>query len=158
MPCALVYTTTDQVRSIAGIDEVDVTNEMMAHLNIGNELLLDLSSFLPNHEAIYATGNLSGATQEERNATIALSAFCKYWGAGFLLNYMQLSIPQLIRDGKNELRRYENLDLDKLAQKMIDRANKLKDLLEETVGTPPVATVFSIMSSAAPAYDPVSNA
>lgn len=158
MHCALVYTTADQVRAIAGVDEVDVTDKMMDDLNIGNELLLDLSSFLSDHETLHAAGNLVSSTQDERNVTIALTAYCKYWGAGFLLNYMQLSIPQLIRDGKNEMRRYENLDLDKLAQKMIDRANDLKDLLIENAGTPEAATVFSIMSSSAPAYDPVSNA
>lgn len=157
MPCELPYTTADEIRSTAGVDSVDVTDEMMRKLNIGVEMTLDLAKFLPDHADRYAAGILPGATDEDRNVSVSIVAYCKYWGAAYLLGYMQLAIPYLIRDGKNELRRFEDIDLDALAERMSGKAKQHQEFIEEEVGSNEAAVAFGIMGSAVPDYDPVTN-
>jgi len=150
------YTTTDAIRGAIGLTDNEVTDAMLVDQNLALELESDLLGWIPNHAALYAAGLANGATSAEKQQAALLILYSQWFCAAQTVTLMTLGIPQSIADGKDELKRFQALDLDALMARAVSRRDMYKGRLQNTEGTTS-PTEVSIMAISSPDYDPVAG-
>jgi len=150
-----VYTNTDAIRSSMGVDDVEIPDEKMSALHLEEELLLDLSIWLPNAQQIFDDAEFSAVpTLDQIQKGRTLKLFSQWFCAARALS-IWLYYPQRISDGVQDMRRFSNLDLDELAKNAEKTANKYKGILLGLEGTP--IQFHALLGKASPNYDPVTG-
>ena len=150
------YTTTDAIRGAIGLTDNEVTDAMLVDQNLALELENDLLGWIPTHATLYAAGLDSGASAAEKQQAALLILYSQWFCAAQALTVMTLSIPQAIADGKDEMKRFQAMDLEALMERAVAKRNRYKEQLQNTEGTTSPTSV-SIMAKGIPEYDPVSN-
>jgi hypothetical protein len=155
----LLYTDTDQVRSVLGLSSKDLDDAQLVSRKLDTELKLDLVSWLPTHAALYATGNDVGAADADKNIADALVMFSTYFCAGLVGMSLPLGAPQSISDGKNSMARFTPHAWQELTSKSQERMSFYKNLLQELVSTATGAvTNYSQFAGVGLSIDPVTGA
>ena len=139
----VLYTTTNAIRSVIGLDDNDVSDAMILNQNMSDWMQIDLEEFMPDH----ATDTLVAATMTR------VRVWCQLWGALKLITLGPLGIPQRFSANQDELQRYANIDWKGLEERL---RSQLNDLQGKLTPTTPSAT-FSIMGKAVPSYDPITG-
>ena len=138
-----VYTTTQAVRAALGVTTSEVPDVFLVDQNLDAALILDLDAWLPDRSAV------TGAQAS------ALKLYSMWFVAAYLAE-MTLAFPQKISDGKADMRRFTELDLEAIAETAKANRDKFKGLLlpdeSEDASYGYVAAV-----AASPAYDPITN-
>jgi hypothetical protein len=150
------YTDTDAIRGAVGLTVSDIPDASLIDQKLGSELESDLSEWLPTHAALYATGTAGGATAADAQIAAYLVLYAQWFCASALVTQMVLGIPALISDGKSEMRRFVNIDLDDLAGRVQAKRDFYRNRLAEGQGQA-VVTATSIMQAGVPDYDPVTG-
>ena len=151
------YTTAAAVRGCLGVTDNELTDAMLSEQNLGLELEVDLKQWVPTYSTVYTTGMAIGAAEADRLSASYLTLYAQWFIAAQAVNLMVLAIPQMIADGQNDIRRFQQLDLERLQSAASDRARYYKRLLEEAMGTATAAASVSLLSKSVPDYDPVGN-
>lgn len=151
------YCSTDAVRAAIGVTDNELTDEMLIEQNLGAELEVDLRTWLPTYATIYTQGAAAGATEEQRLKTTLLRLYAQWFLAAQAANTMALAIPQLIGDGKSEMRRFLDFDFDALQAKAMAKAGTYRGQLEELQGAQAASSGASVLSVSRPDYDPVTH-
>ena len=124
MTTAILYTTVEAIRTCVGVDGADVVDLMIQDQGLKIRFTSDLDSWYPSASYVADwessgfdptedTGvDIETPTTEERKGHL-LSAYSMWFGAASLLQTM-LAIPQKISDGKNEVQRFQGIDLEKI--------------------------------------------
>ncbi len=156
MSCKITeYTTVDAVRGCLGLTDNEVTDDMVVDQNLNIDLTLDLGSWLPTHAALWDAAFAAGATAEEKMHGSILTMYSQ-WYCAVRLCEMWLAMPQRISDGKSDMRRFAEIDLDRLLELAIARMMKFRAMLEEEIlGLDPRGMGLLVVSS--PSYDPVTG-
>lgn len=149
------YTTTDAIRACLGIDKEDCPEEMIVDSRLELELLVDLDSWLPDHSTIYDTGVSSGAAATDVLHKNWLLLYSQWFGA-FEMASRFLMFPQIVTDGKNQMNRFSNVELDKVKDLAASRMAKYRAALDEAVNGSTTSTL-SVLRVSVPDYDPVTN-
>ncbi|RLA43135.1 MAG: hypothetical protein DRR06_12860 [Gammaproteobacteria bacterium] len=134
----VLYTTTNAIRSVIGVDDADIEDEMITGQDMEAQMALALEKFTLTHAS-----DIFDPTKAP-----SLKLWCMWFG-GLRLAESPLAIAQAYGTGKDEFSRFV-IDweaLRKLAKE------KLAELQEEIV--PTVATGFSLMGKATPDYNPI---
>lgn len=155
----IVYTDTDQIRSVLGISRKDLSDEQLISRNLEKELQLDLSSWVPNHATIYSQAYSGVATDIQQNMSDSITLYSTYYCAKLVLTTLQMGLKKSISDGKNALNRFDAVDWDKLYDRMSERVTFYRQYVVQnntTVATTaPVSRImFSISGSS---RDPVTG-
>ena len=150
------YTTTDAIRGAIGLTSSEVTDAMLVDQNLALELENDLLGWMPTPAALYAAGLASGATAPEKQQAALLVLYAQWFCAAQAMTLMTLSIPQSIADGKDEMKRFQSMDLGALMDRAVTRRDMYKGQLQNTEGTTSETSV-SIMARGIPDYDPVTG-
>lgn len=146
---SILYTDTDQIRSVLGIDDRDMTDAQIADRNLAKELRLDLVSWLATH----ATLNTSG-TENEKDA---LNLYCTYFCAALVAVSVQMAAPQKVSDGKDSLDRFATIDWANITRKLNERTEFYRKLMQQLMGETTVTTTYSLFSAVGLANDPVTS-
>jgi hypothetical protein len=155
----IIYTDTDQIRSVLGISRKDLSDEQLVSRNLEKELQLDLSSWVPNHALIYSSANSGAATDIQQNMADSITLYSTYYCAKLVLTTLQMGLKKSISDGKNALNRFDTVDWDKLYDRMSERVTFYRQYVtanNQTISSvAPVSRVmFSIVGSS---RDPVTG-
>lgn len=149
------YTDTDAVRAVVGITDNEVSDTMLTQQALDVDLTVDLGEWLPTHATIFAEGQSGTATAAQILKMQYLQMYARFFCALHLLQYMELAIPQMIGDGKAEMRRFADTDFDALRNRYAAALGKAKAALKASVGQSSTATPPSFASAGVPTYDPV---
>jgi len=150
------YTGTDAIRGVIGVTDNEVTDAMLIDQRLDLELTVDLNRWAPTHAAAFATGSASGATADEQLIANYISLYAQYFCVLQVMAFMKLAMPQLIGDGKAEMRRFQMLDLEAIEKTALARVTHYRNLLSEALGDDALTPV-SYVGSAVPTYDPVAG-
>lgn len=151
------YTTTDAVRGALGVTDNELEDAMLQNQQLDMALLSDLAAWLPNHAALYAAGQAVASAEADKMIAWNIQLYSQ-WFCATRAAEMQLAMPQTISDGKTEIRRFQNLDLDKIAERAAARAKHYKDQLASVAVAAAEVAVPKLFGSATPDYDPVAGA
>lgn len=151
-----VYTDTSAVRGAIGLTDNEVTDDMIVDSRLDLELESDLYEWLPTHEDVWEAGSAVAATADEKMQKTWLRLYSK-WFVASKLAAMILAMPQMISDGKAEMRRFQQLDLQKVLDNAIAEMMKYRDKLDAAVNGSTVGTAPTLVGLATPSYDPVTN-
>lgn len=148
------YTTGQKASNAIGITNNEITASMISGQDLDITLLADLNEWLPDHATIWATYQGTPTAEEELKG-MYLQLYSQ-WFVATRLAEMWLAMPQRISDGKEDMRRFAELDLEELVAMAKARRDGYRNkllLLED----PDSVTTLSLMSSASPSRDPVTN-
>lgn len=149
------YTGTDAIRGALGLTDNEVTDAMLVDQRLDLELSVDLELWVPTHASVYTAGIAYGATPTEVLKANYLLLYAQWFCALHVTKFMRLAIPQMVGDGKAEMRRFQAFDLDQLEATANSRAIYYKSLLYAATGGAAAATTVSFASVGVPDYDPV---
>lgn len=139
----VLYTTVATIRATIGVDENDLSDQMIVDQNLQLDMLERLSEFYPDHENLFDSTD----TIERR-----LTLWCQYFGALTLVENSALGIPQKIQANNDQLSRFavdfEQLKID-LRKKLTNLENKLQGKTSSAAAT--------IMGLSVPNYNPVTG-
>lgn len=153
------YTSTAAVRACLGMDEQDCPDSILLDSSLELELVIDLDEWLATHATIYTTGTAvsPAPTDEEVRLKNLLVLYSQWFCADEIANRF-LVAPQIVSDGKNQLNRFANVDLEKMAARAAARRAKYRAALDQAVnGAAPAVTSVALMQVSTPSYDPVTN-
>jgi len=151
---ALLYTTTEAVRSAIGLDDNDVPDSVLVDQDLALQIKVELETWLTSHATVKSEGEAQGATAEQIRLWEWLQLYCLWWGA-YLLASAPYAVPLLHHDGKSQVRRF-NVDSERVAEHAAAQAAKYRRLLEEELSLN-VAKPLPILSKSKPSYDPVTG-
>ena len=135
---AVLYTSTNAIRSAIGVDGADIENEMITGQGMASQMSLALGKFNPTH----------ATDQFDPTKLPALKLWCMWFGA-LRLAEMPTAIAKKFSTGKDEIERF---DIDWEELKRVARKNLAE--LQEGIA-PLVSAGFSIMGKATPDYNPI---
>ncbi len=147
-----VYSDTDRIRAALGVDEADVSDDVLIDMQLELEVEVDLTAWIPGFDPI--TEVLSDPLAIKM-MPLYVAAFCAFTA----LDGRELLYPYLFKDGKAETRRFQ-VDLQKLKDDLAAKVAKWKAAIIKAEGLTAVSagTASFIFGSAPPDYDPVAGA
>src|SRR5690606_3702207 len=153
-PIPVLYTTTDAIRATLGLTRREQYVFQITDLEIGELLLIDLTTDYPDHLALAAAIKNGTATDEEIATWTILCQYTKYQAATYLLPQLQMLVTQRISDGDVEVTRF-GPDL----QATIDRILGMRDKFLALLNPDLAGTYWPLLPVAVvtPDYDPVVN-
>lgn len=156
MSCKITeYTTVGAVRGCLGLTDNEVTDDMVVDQNLNIDLTLDLDGWLPTHAALWDAAFAAGATAEDKRYGSIITMYSQ-WYCAVRVCEMWLAMPQRISDGKSDMRRFAEIDFDRLLELAVARMMKFRALLEgEVLELDPRG--HSLLAVSAPSYDPVTG-
>lgn len=147
----VLYTNTDQIRGIAGLSAKDVSDDDIVARGLETELLVELQSWLPDHETV----SITETTADDIYQKNCLELYCAYLGAALVVN-SPLLILQTVGDGQNEMARFSSLDLKQIAADLTTRAGFFRGEIQR-LHSAAAATTFQPFTAAGLAVDPVTG-
>ena len=151
----LDYTTTQAVRGALGLTDNELTDAFLLDQGIDVALSADLYTWLPDHEAIWLRSISAAATPEDLQAGRLLQLYSLWFCAATAAD-MWLAVPQRISDGKEDLRRFTNLDFEKLSESAKEKALYYRDELKKLLN-PNYSSGPTLVGGVKPGYDPVTG-
>lgn len=153
----VLYTTTDQIRSMLGLTVEDMSDVQITDRSLDKELSLDLASWISTHATIYSTGRGPSATTIQSSQSDALQLYCAYYCAYLVAISMQMAAPQAISDGKNAVSRFSTIDWAGIQNRIQERLAFYKKFLQTSISAT-AATRPAMFSVANLTTDPVTGA
>lgn len=139
------YTTAAAIRACIGLDETDIPESLIEAAGLGEDMLIDLESWLATHATIFAGQDAAAIRQLQR--------YCTWWGA-LQLAQTPLAVLQRYTDGKVEAVRF-NVDMKAVAEQAAQKVESYRALLKNTPVTAPTSS--PILGISSPDYDPVTG-
>ena len=152
------YTDTDAVRGALALDADEIPDEMLINQNLEQMLLADLDDWLPTHEDVWNDGFANDAEPIEIQRQRFLQLYSMWFCAARLAETYP-SWPQQMTDGKMEIRRFQQLDFEKMVDRARGYADKYKRAMQITFGeaTAAVTNTITMFGAARADYDPVAG-
>jgi hypothetical protein len=151
----ILYTSTDQVRSIMGCSVEDISDTDITNRDPTTELTADLYTWLPTHATVASEGTAQGASALQVHKYNLLKLYSAYYVSALALEAVLTVVPAKISDGKNIMARYESKELTGMHSFALDKAMKYKAALLEHQGT--TTTPIAMFAGVGDAYNPVTN-
>lgn len=154
---AILYTSTNKIRSSLGLTAQDVSDEQLLARDLDKELSIDLASWLPTHAVLYSAGTAVDATAQEQIIADALVLYSMYFCALLELHALRLAAPQQVSDGKNSLGRFTPMDWQRLETTLASRAEFYKGQLQELVAQITPTTAVKLFEGVGLLIDPATT-
>lgn len=151
-----VLTTTEAVRGALGIDHTDIPDQTILNAELDAELSLDLPLWLTNWEAKIEPPQ--DPTPEQKRLSTAIKQYCKWWCAAEFAAKFMAHIQQY-SDGKAQMRRFTNFELDTLVANAAGKVALYRDMILELdpESVVPDTATFVLISGGIPTHNPVTN-
>jgi hypothetical protein len=153
----LLYTDTDRIRSVLGVDAEDISDAQITDRNLEKELRIDLLSWIPTYAALVTTGTTAGATDSAQSIADAITLYCTYYCSVLVVKSVQLSAPQSVSDGKNTISWSGSVDWQALSLHLKERMAFYKVFLQDSLTATPVVPVYNPFVGVSIATDPVTT-
>lgn len=134
----VLYTTTNAIRSVIGVDDADIEDEMITGQDMEAQMRSALEKFTVTH---------SNDIFDPVKAP-SLKLWCMWFG-GLRLAESPTAIAKKYGTGKDE---WERFDIDWEALRKLAK-EKLAELQEEILPAPSAS--FSLMGKSTPGYNPI---
>jgi len=154
---SIIYTDTDQIRSVLGVDDQDLSDPQITDRNLEKELRLDLLSWVPTHAASYELGISGSATDAEQSIADSLNLYCTYFCTILVIKSLQLSAPKSVSDGKNALSRFDTIDWQGLTLHLKERLAFYKVFIQDAASSTPIAPVYVLFQGLSLTTDPITT-
>lgn len=145
----VLYTTSDQIRAVAGLSEEDVADSVIQARDMELELKVDLYQWLPNHDVLQA----DTSTTQAQFISDSIQLYTAYRAAVMLLRSPML-ILQKVGDGSNTAERFA-IDPAATADALQAEADKLRGVISNVLVPPTTTVPVKFFSIDTPSYDPV---
>jgi len=165
MATAVLFTTVEAIRSCVGLDVADLPDAIVLSQNLKTQFTTDLDGWYPSdYVSIWSAGNYDPTDDSDQaiatpsaaeRAAHLLSVYSMWFGAYRVIESL-LAVPQSNSDGKNELRRFANIDLEALIQRVRSNMTLYKGVILEEVSSVS-ATVLGPVVVEDTGYDPVTG-
>lgn len=155
-------TTSDAVRGLLGVSEAELPDEIITAAAVDEELLLDLSTWLPNDVVlvdIIVAGSAAAEGTEDWATLARLSAYAKAFGAHFFVLSQENWRLTRLGDGQIAEQRKDAVDLEALAKALQGLMGRHRAAFLELV-TPeavPSSARVTLAGASKPSYDPVTG-
>jgi hypothetical protein len=149
-----------EIRSAAGVSELEISDEQLLASGLEQELDLEMSSWMPVSESwdtVYSEGNSPTATQLQKHKLYALSLYGKYLSAYLVCQSGTMKFAKSISDSSNKIERFP-WDNPSLLADLLAQANKYRRRFLLLIGEADgqfVAATFA--GSSTPDFDPVTG-
>jgi len=153
----ILYTDTDQIRSTFGLEEEEVSDDLLSFRGLEKELKLDLIDWLPTHATLYAAGKSISATDTQKSITDALNLYCTYFCCSISAESLPMLAAQAITDGKNGMDRFSTIDWKALSKYMSGRMAYYKSLILRLNASTSTTTTYSPFTKVGLTTDPVTT-
>lgn len=150
---AILYTTTGAIRSAAGVDAIDVSDDQLTEQMLETQVKTAVYRWLPTHATVYSEGTAVSPTAEQVYKKDLLVSYCMFYGAVRVVE-MIMSLPRKISDGKSQEERFD-VDWEALLAVLEARRDEAQTLLEEIINPSDGGPAY--FGTAVPDYDPVTN-
>lgn len=157
MTVTVLYTNSDAIRAVAGVDDHDVSDATLTARKLDLELSADLRVWLPTHATVYSEGTAPGATASEQDQANLLILYATYFCAAQVVENAPLSMLQSVGDGKNTQSRFSKADLTALRERLREKADQFRQALIDLVPGGVGATSLTLFSGVGLGVDPVTN-
>jgi len=151
-------TSFDKVRGAIGATHNEVTDSMLFGAQLEAPLRLAVSDALGSaitYTTVIAEGTSTAADQTQAQRLQMLQHYATYFCSALVVKNLQLAIPELISDGKTQMRRFSDVDFDALAASHQAQASSAKAWLSVNVAQQAAAPVgLRALSVSKPDYDP----
>ena len=147
------YTNSDAVRAAIGVDDEDVDDNVFKDRSMDVELLVDLDTWVATHSTIWTAGDPASSPSATEITERRYLQMYAMWFCATKLAALRLSMPQMVGDGKSEMRRFQEINWEAVMENAQAEAANYKRLLEDELGV--AAGAVTVMSKASPGYDPV---
>ncbi len=151
----LQYTTAEAARAAIGLDEADMPDSIFVDQRMDDQLLSDLEQWLATHATIYSDGVPSGATAVQKQQKRWLELY-SMWYCASLASSLVMAMPQLISDGKDEVRRFAKVDFAEVKAHASGQFAIYKELLAPSP-TQDTSGATGFIGVSPPTYDPVTG-
>ena len=165
MATAILYTTIESIRSCVGLDVADVPDELILGKNLRMQFILDLDTWYP---AVYeddwsdadfdptddSDSEIIAISPTERKGYL-LSNYSMWFGAYRLIESL-LAIPQKISDGKDEIQRFQGINLEKMLERVRQNMATVRTLIEQE-NTNTTYEILGVSRVESESYDPVTG-
>lgn len=148
------YTNTDKIRGAIGFTVRDVPDQFIVDRDLGEELLISLYKWMPDHATLYTAWQLGGSDDEKQYAR-QLRKYSTFMCAFHLCSGLELLAVQAIGDSKATAERFTGVKLEKLRSRIEGIAESSRSDLITDLGLTTASTTASIFSAVPPASDPV---
>jgi len=150
-------TSYSDIRGALGATDNEITDDMLygaqleAMLRVAVAEALDGASYQP----ILDAGQSASSTPESTQNLAMLRLFATYFCSSRVADKMRLAIPELISDGKTQMRRFSGVDFDALSASHRDHANSALAWIKTNIGTAVEEKAsLTILALSVPNYDP----
>lgn len=165
MATPILYTTVEAIRSCVGLDSADLPDELITSQTLKTQFTVDLDSWYPGDyisdwsSADYDPTDESDPEIEATSAATRrghlLSLYSMWFGAYRAIETL-LSIPQANSDGKNDIKRFANIDLERLLDRVRANMQAQKQTILEEQSTSTTSLLAPVTSTSS-IYDPVTG-
>ena len=142
----ILYSNSDAIRSAIGIDEDDVSDEMLSKAFLEDQMLDRLEKVLANHADIA----FSSESIERK-----LRLWCQFFGGLQIIELGLLSIASKMQANTDQMSRF-NIDWEAMKASLNGKLTQLELDLKATQKTLLPISV-NIFGKASPGYDPVTG-
>ncbi len=136
----IFLTSTDQIRGAIGLEEADIPDYIITSRNLALEMEIQLAEILPGYDSVSVE-----ATENQ------MKLWCMYWGALQMVTTGRLAIMQSGSANQDDMKRFD-INWDQLVASLKGKLEEIEDILDPSSGSG-----ITIMSSAVPDYDPITD-
>lgn len=150
----LGYVTTENVRAVLGVTEVELPDNSMTDLLVEEQVNVSLLDVYPDHVALNAKIVDLSATAEEIAIWNVLKLYIMYESAVTMLPGLQNLIAQKISDGDTEMQRFLKDDLNATIGRITAQRDRYRGLVNADFAFD-VSSSSYVLAIVVPTRDPV---
>ena len=140
MTVQILYTDTDAIRGVIGLEEADIPDAIITSRNLDIEMSMALDTLYPLHASAFdePTENL-------------LKIWSQYYGAYQMVTIGLLAIMQAGSANQDDMKRFD-IDWKALADRIKEKIVDIEKELDPTIDTS-----VTMIAIASPAFDPITG-
>jgi len=151
-------TDTDQVRSVIGVSDRDLSDEEFDTPRVQLELTIAMDESSIDYTTVVTDGEGATPTVNEVKRYNYLKLHSLYFCAALVFPRLRLLATQKMSDGDNAMERFLDPEFSDMESKFSAKAQAYKNSLAAAISdTTVTTTIDSPLSGVAPSYDPVTG-
>jgi len=149
-------TDTDQVRSVLGLTEKDLSDKDFDVPSVELELIMALTEDGIDYTTVISEGTGASPSADQTKRYNYLRLYSIYSCAVILIPRLRLAAVQKIGDGDNSMERFTKPQFEKLQKSYESKVESFRIALQSAIsGSATQTTINSPLSGVPPTYDPV---
>lgn len=145
MATPIMFTTVEAIRATLGVDEFDVSNELIMDYGLATVMEARLNTVLPNYDCAFNDDALSGV----------ITLWCQWYGALTFIETARFAIAKKMQANQDSMERYP-IDFETLIASLKAKVGMLEAEMNPELAAASDAG-HTLVGISKPAYDPVTG-